>query len=386
MKKKMLALMMSAVMITGMITGCGSSSSENKSTESAASGDTITIGTSFPLTGSLAADGQLMVEAVQLAVDQCNEAGGVNGKQVVIDSQDDESSPTSATSIANRFVEDDNVYGVITSYNSSCALAQVPIFERAGLTAISPVATSPNLTGISDYFFRTCVSDSYVGTLCANMCKNLGYKNIGVLYENDDYGYGLYTNFEKQASANGIKIGYAGNYVLNETKDFNSLLTSIKNAGCDAIFIAGFNSECVLVANQKEALGMGDIPIVGGDGIYSPELISEGGSAVEGVYTLGAFVDTNPDQKVQDFISAYKDAYGTVPGNWAALAYDATNVLLEAMKSCGDDLTRENINNAVKNIDYVGVTGENKFVDGDVEKEYLTLQVQNGQFVVVDNN
>lgn len=386
MKKKMLALMMSAVMITGMITGCGKSSSESESTGASASGNTITIGTSFPLTGSLASDGQLMVEAVQLAVDQCNEAGGINGKQIVIDSQDDESSPTSATSIANRFVEDDNIYGVVTSYNSSCALAQVPIFERAGLTAISPVATSPDLTGISDYFFRTCVSDSYVGTLCANMCKNLGYKNIGVLYENDDYGYGLYTNFEKQASANGIEIGYAGNYVLNETKDFNSLLTSIKNAGCDAIFIAGFNSECVLVANQKEALGMGDIPIVGGDGIYSPELISEGGSTVEGVYTLGAFVDTNPDQKVQDFITAYKDAYGTVPGNWAALAYDATNVLLEAMKSCGDDLTRENINNAVKNIDYVGVTGENKFVDGDVEKEYLTLQVQNGKFVVVDNN
>lgn len=386
MKKKMLALMMSAVMITGMITGCGKSSSESESTGASASGNTITIGTSFPLTGSLASDGQLMVEAVQLAVDQCNEAGGINGKQIVIDSQDDESSPTSATSIANRFVEDDNIYGVVTSYNSSCALAQVPIFERAGLTAISPVATSPDLTGISDYFFRTCVSDSYVGTLCANMCKNLGYKNIGVLYENDDYGYGLYTNFEKQASANGIEIGYAGNYVLNETKDFNSLLTSIKNAGCDAIFIAGFNAECVLVANQKEALGMGDIPIVGGDGIYSPELISEGGSTVEGVYTLGAFVDTNPDQKVQDFITAYKDAYGTVPGNWAALAYDATNVLLEAMKSCGDDLTRENINNAVKNIDYVGVTGENKFVDGDVEKEYLTLQVQNGKFVVVDNN
>ncbi|MDO4553875.1 MAG: ABC transporter substrate-binding protein [Lachnospiraceae bacterium] len=385
MKKRFLAFVMSAALMVSVLGGCSNSSGDsNTGSGSASGGDTIRIGTSFPLTGTLADDGNLLLDAVQLAVDQCNEAGGINGKQVEIASEDDESSPTSAAAIANKFVADDSIYGVITSYNSSCALAQVPVFDKSGLTAISPVATSPDLTGSSDYFFRTCVSDAYVGTLCANMCSDLGYKNIGVLYENDDYGYGLYSQFEEQAKANSMEIGYAGNFVLGETKDFNSLLTSVKNAGCDAIFIAGFNTETVLIANQKEALGMGDIPIVGGDGIYSPELISEGGDLVEGIYTLGAFTENNEDEVVQNFISAYQEAYGSVPGNWAALAYDATNVLLEAMKSCGDDLSREKINEAVTNIDYVGVTGENKFVDGDVEKEYLTLQVQNGEFVVVE--
>lgn len=377
MKKRLLALAMCLTMTAAFLPGCGSK-------ESAGDSDTIKIGTSFPMTGTLADDGNLCVDSVKLAVEQCNEAGGINGKKVEIVSEDDESSPTSATNVANKFAEDDSILGVITSYNSSCALAQVPVFKNVGLTAISPVATSPDLTGASDYFFRVCVSDAYVGTLCANMCQDLGYSNIGVLYENDDYGYGLYTKFEEQVKNNGGKVGYAGNFVLGETKDFNSLLTSIKNKGCDAIFIAGFNTEAVLIANQADSLGIGDLPIIGGDGLCSPELISEGGEAVEGIYTLSAFTETNEDENVQAFIKAYQEAYGSTPGNWAALSYDATNVLLEAMKSCGDDLTRENINKAVAESDYVGITGENKFVNGDVEKEYLKLQVIDGKFEVIE--
>ncbi len=343
----------------------------------------IKIGTSFPLTGTVAADGQYIVDAIQLAVDECNAAGGINGRTVEIVSEDDEADPASAASIANKFSEDDSILTVITSYNSSCALAQVPVYKEAGLPAISPVSTSPDLTGASPYFFRTCASDAYVGKLGADYCAELGWKKVALLYEQDDYGLGISNKYTEEAEAKGLEIAYTGTFVYGETKDFSTILTSIKDAGVDGIFICGLVTETALIANQADTLGVGDVPIAGADGLYSPALISEGGAAVEGVYTLGAFTPDNPDEKVQAFVKSFKDKYGEEPSNWAALAYDATNVVIEAMKSC-DSLDRESVKTAMTNISYTGITGLNKFVNGDVEKEYLKFVVQDGKFEIFE--
>ncbi len=379
--KKLTACLLSAVMVFSLA-GCSKSSPASGEGGGSESGS-IKIGTSFPLTGTVAADGQYIVNAIKFAADQCNEAGGINGRTVEIVSEDDESDPTSAASIANKFAENDDILAVVTSYNSSCALAQVPVYKEAGLPAISPVSTSPDLTGISDYFFRTCASDAYVGKLGADYCNDLGWKKVALLYEQDDYGLGISEKYAEQAKSLGMEIAYTGTFVYGETKDFSTILTSIKEAGVDGIFICGLVTETALIANQADTLGVGDIPICGADGLYSPALITEGGEAVEGIYTLGAFTPDNPDEKVQAFVTAYKDKYGEEPSNWAALAYDATNVLLEAMKTC-DTLDRESIKNAITGISYVGVTGLNKFVKGDVEKAYLKFVVEGGKFKIYE--
>ncbi len=372
-----------------VLTGCSSKASETNSgsggDESEAgtegSSDPIKIGTSFPLSGTVAADGQYIVDAIQLAIDQCNEAGGIKGRTVEIVSEDDEADPASAAAIANKFSENDSILAVVTSYNSSCALAQVPVYKEVGLSAISPVSTSPDLTGASPYFFRTCASDAYVGKLGADYCADLGWKKIALLYEQDDYGLGISDKFSEEAKEKGLEIAYTGTFVYGETKDFSTILTSIKDAGVDGIFICGLVTETALIASQADTLGVGDVPIAGADGLYSPALISEGGAAVEGIYTLGAFTPDNPDETVQAFVKAFQDKYGEEPSNWAALAYDATNVILEAMKTC-DTLDRESINNAITNISYTGVTGLNQFVNGDVEKEYLKFVVKDGKFEI----
>ncbi len=377
MGKKLAAFMLASVMVIS--TGCASSTTATTTAAAGQDKSTIKIGTSFPMTGTVAADGKYIVNAINFAVDQCNEAGGINGRKVEVVSEDDASDPTAAAAIANKFAENKDIMAVVTSYNSSCALAQVPVYKEAGLPAVSPVSTSPDLTGASDYFFRTCASDAYVGKLGADYCADLGWKKVALLYEQDDYGLGISKKFGDEATAKGLNIAYTGTFVYGQTKDFSTILTSIKEAGVDGIFVCGLVTETALLANQADTLGVGDVPICGADGLYSPALITEGGKAVEGVYTLGAFTPDNTDPVVQSFVTAYKAKFGEEPSNWAALAYDATNVVLEAMKTC-KTIDRESIKNAIKDINYTGVTGLNKFVNGDVEKKYLEFVVEDGKF------
>jgi len=237
---KCLVASLLAVSIFFTCTGC--------TKDSAASSDVIHIGTSFPMTGSVAADGTLIVNAIQLAVDQVNASGGIKGKKVELNKEDDEASPTSAASIANKFAEDKDILSVITSYNSSCCLAQVPIYEDAKLPAISPVATSPQLTGISDYFYRTAPSDAYVGSVGADLCAKLGWKNVALLYENDDYGLGISKEFQNQAAKDGIKIGTTQTFVYGQTVDFGTILTTVANAKVDGIFVCGLVTETGLIS------------------------------------------------------------------------------------------------------------------------------------------
>ncbi len=138
-----------------------------------------------------------------------------------------------------------------------------------------------------------------------------------------------------------------------------------------------------LLANQASTFGVEDIPVFADEGCYSPAMITEGGDAVEGMYTIGAFNANSEEAAVVNFVTSYEEAYGTAPSNWAALGYDAACTLFEAMLSC-DELTREAINDALQAIEYEGVTGMNAFTDSDVTKDYGVYQIVDGEFVDVD--
>lgn len=375
-KKRVMSVLVAAVITVSMLfTGCASSKGD--------SSDVIYIGTSFPMSGSVAADGNLIVDAIQLAVDQVNAEGGISGKMVELVKEDDEATPTSASAIANKFVENKDILGVVTSYNSSCCLAQVPIYEEAGLTAISPVATSPALTGISDYFYRTAPSDAYVGKVGADLCQKLVWKSVALLYENDDYGMGISKEFEAQASTIGIDIATTQTFVYGETVDFGTILTTVKDSGADGMFVCGLVTETGLLCEQKASYGCENIPVAGANGLYSPAIF-EYGDAVDGIYVIGEFSAEDSSEVVQKFVQDYKAKYEEEPGNWAALAYDATMVLLESMKNIDGELTREAINKEVSQISYEGVAGTYKFENGDSSKEEYYFINNGGKFELVE--
>ena len=187
---KLTSLLLALVLMFSLcfaVTGCGSSSASSGSSAAAsgaASGGTIKIGASFPLSGSVATDGKMIVTAIQMAVDEVNAQGGVKigGKSytVELDSEDDQADPTTAATIANKFVDDSSMMAVISSYNSSCMLAQVGTYDTAGLPSISPVATSPDLSGSSAYFHRVVNSDAYTGKLDADVMVTIYVPDLSV--------------------------------------------------------------------------------------------------------------------------------------------------------------------------------------------------------------
>lgn len=290
--KKVIALACVLSMTSTMLLACGKKEAKVEADEP------IYIGTSFPMTGSVAADGKLIVEAIDLSVSQVNEAGGINGRMVELVKEDDEAAPTSAAAVANKFVENDKVLGVLSSYNSSCMFAQVPVYDEAGLPSISPVATNPGLTGISKYFYRTAPNDADVGADGAAFCGDLGWENVALLYENDDYGLGIANEFRANAEKLGLNIVTEQTFVYGETVDFSTILTAVSESGAEGMFIAGLVTESGLICEQKASYGCENVGIVGANGLYSPA-IYEYGDAVEGIYVLGEFSPEDENETTQ---------------------------------------------------------------------------------------
>lgn len=374
------------------IAGCSGSGGAAASPTAAASEGpktgTVKVGASFPLSGSVATDGDMIVTAIKMAVDEVNAAGGITigdtTYNVELDPQDDEADPTTAATIANKFADDSDIMAVISSYNSSCMLAQVGTYDSVGLPSISPVATSPDLTGSSSYFHRVVNSDTFTGALDADVMKALGYTKVAALYEDDDYGFGLYESFKKEAEAIGMEIVYTGTFVYGETKDFSTLLTNVANAGCDGVFWGGLITELGLYLSQSATFGADSIPVYADTGCYSPAMITEAGEMSEGLVTVGCFDLSGADAGSSKFIADFVKAYGSEPSLYAALAYDAAWTLFNAMKSCSE-LSRDAINEALAGISYVGITGLNKFDEnGDVSKDYSVYQVKDAAWVPLD--
>lgn len=387
-RKRSLSVIIFAMVTTLalLVSGCGTTQQGTASTGGAtgtpSGGDTaaemISIGASFPLTGTIAADGQTCVDAINLAIKQVNEAGGIDGRMLTLITEDDEGSPTSAASIANKFVDKSEILAVISSYNSSCMLAQVDTYKDGKLPAISPVATTPALTGCSDYFYRTAPNDSDCGSYAAEFLEAQGITKVALFYENDDYGLGIADPFEKKCEELGIEIVTTQTYVYGETVDYSTQLTATSASGAEAIFIAGCVTEQGLICDQRDDYGCGDMLILCGNGGYAPALL---GYDTEGVYVQGEF-DKELSETAKEFVQAFTDEYGYEPGNWAASAYDATQIVIEAMKNCGGDLSRESINEQISIITYDGVCGTYTFENCNSSKDELMFKITDGAFVL----
>ncbi len=381
-RRRVPAIIIVAVLLVSLVvSGCGSTNTTATSAggQQASGGGKIRIGVAGPFTGPIAETGATVKKAVELAADQINQAGGINGKQVELVEEDDQADPKAAASIANKFVSDPTILGALADYTSSCTLAAAPIYNRAGLSQISYGSTSPAVTAAGPYTFRDITSDAYDGAFVAKWTVDEGYKNIAILYENDDYGLGLANVYNKKVTSLGAKVVLQEPYDLGATKDFSTILTKLKAANPDVIFIAGQYNEAAMIIKQGKRLGI-NLPVFGSNGLYSDALIKLGGQDVEGLRVIGAFIGSTNDPVAKAFIAAYKQKWGSEPDIWAAFAYDAANIMFDAVKNGGED--RKKINDYLTNLKgFKGVTGTTTFdQNGDCLKDPLKLIVKDGKF------
>ena len=372
--KQIIAIAFAAVLVFSLA-ACGGSGG---------SADTLKIGLATPLTGASAQDGKDIQNGVNLAVKQINDQGGIDGKTVEVVAEDDKGDASEAATVANKFAQDDSILAIVGNFNSSCTLAAAPIYNQTGIVQISPGSSSEAVTDAGDYTFRTITTDAVQGRYLAEWCVNeLGHKNIAILYENDDYGLGLADVAERETEALGAKTVVREAYEVNQT-DFSTVLTKVAKSKADVLIIGGLYNETALIAKQLSDNGIADLPVMGVDAIYSDALIKLGGDAVNGIKLTAYFSDSSDSKVTQDFIKAYTTEYGSAPGTYAAYAYDATLIILDAVKNAGTD--RAAIRDYIANIkDFEGSTGVASFDEnGDVIKEPLRMEIIDGKFTVVD--
>lgn len=370
--KKVMALGLIAAMCVSMA-GCGSKKSE-----------VIKIGLATPLTGTCAQDGQSIQNGVNLAVRMCNEAGGINGKQVEVVVEDDKGDSSEAATVANKLAQNKEILAVIGHYNSSCTLAGAPIYNQAGVVEISPGSSAAAVTDAGDFTFRVITTDAVQGGYLADWCVNdLGYHKVAVLYENTDYGLGLANVADEKITERGGEIVVKEAYEVGAT-DFSTLLTKIANSDAEALIIGGLYNETALIAKQMKNYGLEEMQIMGVDALFSPALIELGGQDVEGLKLTGYFFEDSENVKSREFVDAYKKEHNAVPGTYAAYGYDAALVVLDAVKNAGAD--RAAIQKYIAGMkDFEGATGVNTFDEnGDVIKAPLKMEIRDGKYTVTE--
>ena len=322
------------VLVFGGCANKSASSSGGTSAGSAAS--TITLGEYGSLTGDKSTFGHSTDNGVELAVKGINAAGGVNGKTITVDVQDDAGTPDGASSVVKKIITSDHPTAVIGEVASTLSIQAAPICNAAKVPMISPSSTNPKVTQLGPYIFRVCFIDPFQGKAEAEFAlKNLHAKRAAILTDSgNDYSIGLTKFFTQNFTQGGGTIVVAQNYGKDDV-DFTSQLTQIKAANPDILFVPGYYGQVGPIAKQARAIGL-NVPLLGGDGWDSPKLIEGAGGpggALEGSYFTNHSSMNNPDPSIQKFVSAYKAAYGgQQPDSLAALGYDSLGVLVDAMK------------------------------------------------------
>ncbi len=343
-------------------------------------GDTLLLGVATSLTGGQATFGVSTRNGIELAIKEANEAGGVKGKKLMTRVYDTQGKPEEAAQAVTRLITQDKVLLVLGDVASSNSLAMADKAQAAGVPMITPSSTNPTVTQKGDYIFRVCFIDPFQGYVMAKFAKeNLKATQVAVLQDNKSaYSIGLKDVFTRKFTEMGGKITTVESYSQGDT-DYRAQLTAIKNTQPNAIYVPGYYSEVGIIARQARELGL-KVPLLGGDGWDSEKLYELGGSAIEGSYFSNHYSPTNPDPRIQKFVSDYKAAYGGVPDALAALAYDAAKVAVEALKRAPDTSGAAVRDAIAQTKDFPGIAGtitldENR----NAVKPAVVLKVGDGQ-------
>lgn len=341
--------------------------------------DAILIGEYGSLTGSEATFGQSTHNGVLLAIDEINAAGGVKGKKLEVKVYDDQGKTQEAGTAVTRLITDDKVTAIIGEVASSLSIAGGRVAQQYGVPMISPSSTNAQVTQIGDMVFRVCFVDSFQGYVGAKFTADyLKLKNVAILYDQGSaYSKGLKDDFGKAFGGMGGTIVSEQAY-SNGDQDFSAQLGTIRDAKAEAIYIPGYYTDVGNIALQARALGI-SAPLIGGDGWDSTKLAEIGGSAIEGGYYTNHYAPEEDRAEVKKFVADYKAKYGQVPDGLAALGYDATRVLADAMGRApsldGKDLAKA----IAETKDFPGVTGRISIdADRNAQKPAVVVQMQGG--------
>jgi branched-chain amino acid transport system substrate-binding protein len=317
----------------------------------------IVVGYYGDLTGRTSNFGQSTKRGVEMAVDEINKAGGINGRQIQVLSEDDEGRPEKAATVVTKLIDQDRVIALVGEVASGNTLAAAPKAQAAKVPMISPSSTNPAVTQVGDYISRVCFIDPFQGEVMAKFAANtLKAKTAAVMLDfNSPYSRGLTEFFEASFKKLGGQIVDKQSYTQGD-RDYKGQLTAIRSHNPDVIYVPGYYGEVGVIAKQAQQLDI-KAPMLGGDGWDAVQLWELGGNALNGSYISNHYSVDDPSPAIQKFVADFKTRNGIAPDALAALGYDAMRVLADAIKRAGTTegpQLRDAIN-ATKN--FPGVTG-----------------------------
>ncbi|MCR4695188.1 MAG: ABC transporter substrate-binding protein [Pseudobutyrivibrio sp.] len=396
MKKKLLSLALVSAMTASLFVGCGdaakSADGNDQATEEAAGELTWKIGGIGPTTGGAAQYGTGVMNAIQIAVDEVNADGGINGYQIAFNFQDDEADAQKSVNAYNTLKDwgMQILEGTVTS--GACTAVSAETYNDR-IFQITPSASSTDVTTGHDNSFQICFSDPNQGTVSADYIADNGLAaKIGIIYDSSDtYSSGVYQNFATETQAKGLEIVATEAFTSDSKTDFTTQLQKCKDAGAELLFLPFYYTEAAIVLTQANQMDYAPIffGVDGLDGILSVENFDV--SLAEGVYLLTPFAADAEDEATQSFVSKYEEQFGGIPNQFAADAYDGVYIIKEAIESA--NLTPEASNeeicealiSAIQSVNYNGLTGENMTWNaaGEVSKDPKAVVIQNGAYVSV---
>ncbi|UZE45314.1 ABC transporter substrate-binding protein [Selenomonas sputigena] len=323
-----------ATLLGSVFAGCGSKES----------GDTIKVGANFELTGNVANYGNATIEGLQLAIDEANEAGGINGKKIELVSVDDKSEAAESINAATKLISDDDVKVIVGPATTGLVLAETQTATDAKVPIIAPCATSPEATvengKVKPYVFRSCFIDPQQGEVMATFAaKELKAKTAVIYVDNSsDYSKNLAKVFKEKFEAAGGKVVMEEAF-LQKDQDFKATLTKLKTVNADVMFVPAYYEEVGKIVKQAREMGINSA-ILGTDGWDDTKVVDiAGADALNNTFFSTHY--SEKDAEVQGFIEAYKKKYNRAPNVFAALGYDAGKMLVDALKRAGSGDTEK---------------------------------------------
>lgn len=364
---KKIALVLMVAFVLTIASGCGGSSSSSSSAPAPAPAPEkpkeVVIGANFELSGNVATFGISIMNAMEMAISEINAKGGVLGVNLKMIKADNKSDASESTNIATKLITQDKVVALLGPVTSTNVLAAAPVATQYKIPLLTPTGTAEKVTvedngTTKEWVFRNCFIDSFQGVVGANFAATTLKAKTAALFieKNSDYAKGLGEVFKKSFTEQGGTI-VAEEAFVTEDKDFRAALTKIKATNPDVLYVPSYYEQDGLIAKQARELGYTN-PIVGADGWDSGKLLEiAGAAALQKVYFTNHYSASDTDPKVVKFVNDYKTKFGSVPDALAALGYDATYLIADAINRAGsaDPAKIKEALAATKG--FVGVTG-----------------------------
>ena len=397
--KKRFKVAVAVLGMSAMICGCNSVSSDTasdsssevetkdvESSESADSTDPIAVAGIVPLTGDMAQYGEAFQSAFEDCIAEYNEAGGWNGREIELELYDDKGDPKETVNIGNKILAEDKYISVLGPFSSTCGLALAEVLDEEEMFTFAPVISHPDFVDTNEYTLSYSHKSKLEGIFSARYLKEWGGSKVAGIYSNNDFGVTLSDAFAAESEAQGMEVVASEPFIVGQTKDFSSILTKIRNAGADSLYLMGQYNEIGQILLQINDMGWDDVNVLACSSTFMQETLDIASEGAEGVRWATAFTPENPNEDFQAYRANFQEKYGKDIDLFYAYGYDTCRIFLDGLDKSENPEGKEILSNILEIRDFDILSGKCFFEETrDITRGFFIAEPNaEGAYEIID--